>query len=192
MRLGVLAAVFPLVLLAELPDKTMFASLLLAARGRPLAVWAGASLAFAVHVVIAVAAGRLLSLVPPQPLHAIVAALFFGAAIYALVAGPAEDEEAAARELQRVHSRRRVVGTAFLVVFIAEWGDLTQVLIANLTARYRDVVAVGVGSLAALVVAAGISAGASRLVGRLPLRLLRWVTAAVLLVFAGLAAASAV
>ena len=191
MRFGVVAAVFPLVLLAELPDKTMFASLLLAARGRPFAVWVGTSLAFAVHVVIAVAAGRLLSLVPPQPLHAVVAALFFAAAIYAIVAGPDEDEEAAARELQRLHSRRRVVLTAFVVVFIAEWGDLTQVLIANFAARYHDVLAVGVGALAALIIAAGISAGASRLVSRLPLRLLRWVTAAALLAFAGLAAAAA-
>jgi putative Ca2+/H+ antiporter (TMEM165/GDT1 family) len=45
------------IFLGELPDKTMFASLVMATRGRPLAVWLGATAAFAVHVVIATTVG---------------------------------------------------------------------------------------------------------------------------------------
>jgi putative Ca2+/H+ antiporter (TMEM165/GDT1 family) len=188
---AVAAAVFPVILLGELPDKTMFASLMLAARGRPLSVWVGAAAAFTVHVAIAVAAGRLLALAPRRPVDAVVAALFVGGAIYALRAGPEEEQRAAAEELDQLRSRRRVVLTAFLVIFLAEWGDLTQVLIADLAARYRDPIAVAVGALAALWVTAGLAAAGSRLLRRLPLRPVRWVTAAVLLVFAGFAAAAA-
>ena len=53
MNPAVAAAVFPVIFLGELPDKTMFASLVMATRGRPFAVWLGATAAFAVHVVIA-------------------------------------------------------------------------------------------------------------------------------------------
>ena len=57
MNLAITATVFPLILLGELPDKTMFASLVLASRGRPLAVWLGAAAAFTLHVMIAVTVG---------------------------------------------------------------------------------------------------------------------------------------
>jgi hypothetical protein len=40
--------------------------------------------------------------------------------------------------------------TAFLVIFIAEWGDLTQILTANLAAKYHSALSVGVGSTLAL------------------------------------------
>ena len=50
-------AVFPIIFLGELPDKTMFASLVMASRGRALAVWVGAAAAFALHVAIAVTIG---------------------------------------------------------------------------------------------------------------------------------------
>jgi putative Ca2+/H+ antiporter (TMEM165/GDT1 family) len=47
------AAVFPVIFLGELRDKTMFASLVMTTRGRPFAVWLGATAAFAGPVVIA-------------------------------------------------------------------------------------------------------------------------------------------
>jgi putative Ca2+/H+ antiporter (TMEM165/GDT1 family) len=53
----VAAICFPIIFLGELPDKTMFASLLLSTRGRPVQVWLGAAAAFTVHVAIAVSAG---------------------------------------------------------------------------------------------------------------------------------------
>ena len=77
MSLAIIAAVFPVIFIGELPDKTMFASLLLASRGRPLAVWFGAALAFILHVVIAVSVGvGLFHLLPHRAVDALVATLF--------------------------------------------------------------------------------------------------------------------
>ncbi len=45
--------------------------------------------------------------------------------------------------------------TAFLVFFVAEWGDLTQILTANLAARYHSALSVGLGATLALWAVAG-------------------------------------
>lgn len=193
--LAVIAAVFPVVFLGELPDKTMFASLLLATRGRPISVWVGAAAAFAVHVAIAVAAGRLIALAPRRPVDAVVAAMFLVGAGYVLRSGRAAQEQAAeqavAEEIARVRSRRRVATTAFVVIFLAEWGDLTQILIADLAARYRDPLSVALGAVSALWLTAGLAVAGSRLFSRLPMRPVRWVTAGVLMALAALAAVAA-
>lgn len=187
MRLSVLAAVFPLVFIAELPDKTMFASVLLASRGRPLAVWVGASLAFALHVAIAVTVGvvafRLLS---HRAVEGVVAGMFLAGAVYAFLSRPEHTPT------NKVSDRSgwMVAATAALVIFIAEWGDLTQILTANLAADYHQWPSVAVGALAALVSVAALAVvSGSRLLGNLPVRPLRVVTGFVLL---GLAAYSAV
>ena len=60
---------FGTVFLAELPDKTMVASLVLTTRfHRPLAVWVGVSAAFALHVALAVTIGSLLRRLPENPM----------------------------------------------------------------------------------------------------------------------------
>ena len=181
MHLGIVAAVFPLIFLGELPDKSMFSSLLLAARGRPLAVWVGASLAFVVHVVIAVSVGvGLFHLLPQRAVDGLVAALFVVGAVLAFRATE-EEEERVAEELidetvLRVH---RVVLTAFVVIFVAEWGDLTQVLTANLAARYHSPLSVGLGAGLALVSVVAIATVSGRQLMRLmPGMLLRRITGA--------------
>lgn len=183
MRLAVLLGVFPLIFVAELPDKTMFASLTLGARGRPLAVWVGAAGAFAVHVAIAVSIGQaVVGWVPRRLLDGLVAAGFLLGAVLALrgARDPEEDQVAEARE-RRAH---RVALTAFAVVFVAEWGDLTQILTVDLAARYHAPLSVAVGALAALWVVAGLAVTAGRLLGKLPVTVVRRVTAAVLAVLA--------
>jgi len=190
-NLGVAAAVFPVLFLGELPDKTMFASLVLAARGRPGAVWVGAAAAFAVHVAIAVALGGLLALAPRRVVDAVAAAMFLGGAVYAFRTTPAEEAAVAGQEVARAPRWRHSALTAFGVIFLAEWGDLTQVLTANLAARYRDPLSVAVGALAALWLVAGIAVAGGRLLTRLPLGLVRRVTAAVLLALAAIAALDA-
>jgi putative Ca2+/H+ antiporter (TMEM165/GDT1 family) len=68
MNLAIAVAVFPVIFIGELPDKTMFASLVLSTRGRPLRVWLGAAAAFVVHVAIAVSVGvALLRILPHRP-----------------------------------------------------------------------------------------------------------------------------
>src|SRR5205807_5262776 len=70
---AVVAAVFPVIFIGELPDKTMFASVVMASRGHPRAVWVGAAGAFAVHVVIATTVGvGLVHLLPHRAVEALV------------------------------------------------------------------------------------------------------------------------
>ena len=71
--------------------------------------------------------------------------------------------------------------TAFVVIFVAEWGDLTQVLTANLAARYHAPLSVAVGATLALWTVAGLAVvGGHGLLSRLPTRPLRLVTGSVL------------
>ncbi len=188
---AIAAAVFPLVFVGELPDKTMFASLVMATRGRPASVWLGAALAFVLHVVIATTIGvGLFHLLPPRALDAVVAFLFLGGAIYAFVeAGKAEPEPAQ----DEVASHRRVVTTAFVVIFVAEWGDLTQILTANLAAHYHDALSVGVGATAALWAVAAVAViGGQGLLRLVDIAMVRRVTGVVLVVLAAVAATAAV
>jgi putative Ca2+/H+ antiporter (TMEM165/GDT1 family) len=188
-QLAVVAAVYPIIFLGELPDKTMFASLVMSTRGRPLIVWLGAAAAFVVHVVIAVTIGvALFKLLPPRVLDALVAAMFLAGAALALreAAKARKDEEVVERE---VASHRRIAVTAFLVIFIAEWGDLTQILTANLAAHYHDALAVGIGGVLALwTVAALAVAGGQSLLRVINIATVRIVTAVVLTGLAGWAA----
>jgi putative Ca2+/H+ antiporter (TMEM165/GDT1 family) len=183
---AIAAAVFPIIFIGELPDKTMFASLVLATRGRPLAVWVGAAAAFAVHVVIATTIGvALFHLVPHRLLDGIVALLFLaGAALAIREAAKADQEEAIVEK--EVASGRRVVTTAFIVIFLAEWGDLTQILTANLAAHYHSPVSVGVGAVLALWAVAALAViGGQSILRFVNIKTLRIVTAVALIALAG-------
>lgn len=186
MQLDVIVAVFPIIFLGELPDKTMFASLVMSTRGRPLMVWLGAAAAFAVHVVIAVTVGvALFHLLPRRALDAFVAAMFLAGAVLALreASKAREEEELVERE---VASHRRTVVTAFLVIFVAEWGDLTQILTANLAAHYHDALSVGIGAVLALWAVAGLAVvGGQSLLRVVNIATVRIVTAIVLTGLAG-------
>jgi putative Ca2+/H+ antiporter (TMEM165/GDT1 family) len=169
----------------------MFASLVLASRGRPGAVWLGAACAFLVHVVIATTVGvALFNLLPHRVVSAIVAVMFLGGAVYAYREGDKDESELVEHEAA---THRRVFTTAFLVIFIAEWGDLTQILTANLAAHYHSAVSVGVGAVAALWTVALIAVvGGQGLLRVVPITVVRRVTAVVLVVLAGVATWSAI
>lgn len=176
------ATVFP----AELPDKTMIATVVLVARyRRPLWVWLGAVGAFTLHVTVAVAAGSVIGLLPERVVGAVVAAMFAVGAIVLFRSARADrtavaDAEAAAR----VTPRAALLGS-FGLVAVAEWGDLTQLATAGLAARSDDPIAVWIGALAALASVAAIAATFGRqIVARVPIRRINYVAAAV---FAGLA-----
>ena len=192
MDFAVVFAVFPIIFIGELPDKTMFASLVLSTRGRPALVWLGAAAAFVVHVVIAVTIGvALFHLLPHQVLDAVVAGMFLVGAALAVREAIKEskghqDEEIVERE---VASHRRVAVTAFLVIFLAEWGDLTQILTANLAAHYHDPFSVAVGAVLALWAVAGLAVVSGQSLLRvINIRTIRIVTAVVLVALAGWAA----
>ena len=174
MDLAVVATTFALIFPVELPDKTFIATLVLATRYRPALVWIGVSLAFMVQCVVAVVAGGLLSLLPPAIVAAAAALLFLGGAVLLWRgAAEADDEQAAEEEFNArvgadVHGLR-VVATSFGVLFLAEWGDLSQLLTAGLAARYEDPVSVFTGSWLALVTVAGLAV----VLGRTLLRFVR-------------------
>jgi Ca2+/H+ antiporter, TMEM165/GDT1 family len=109
-----------------------------------------------------------------------VAVIFFVGGLLALrEARKARDEEELVE--REVESHRRVVLTAFLVIFIAEWGDLTQILTANLAAHYHDPLSVGVGAVLALWAVAGLAVVAGQSVLRfVNVSTVRIVTAVVL------------
>ena len=191
MRLSIVLAVFPVIFIGELPDKTMFASLVLASRGHPRAVWVGAAGAFLVHVVVATTVGvGLFHLVPRRGLEAIVAVMFLVGAIFALREDPDDEIALVDRE---VLTRGRSVATAFIVIFIAEWGDLTQILTANLAAHYNSPLSVGLGAVLALWAVALIAVvGGQSLIRYVNVTVLHRVMAAVLIVLSVIAAVSAI
>ncbi len=194
MNFAVVAAVFPVIFLGELPDKTMFASLVMATRGRPFAVWLGATAAFAVHVVIATTVGVLLLHILPHRVAEVAVALTFlagaGYVLYEAVHGGNEaDPDVPDHGRMR---RRRSAVTAFGVIFLAEWGDLTQVLTVNLAARYHAPLAVGLGALLALSAVAGVAvAGGQGVLRLVNVTIARLLTATVLLILGVYAAYTA-
>ena len=178
--LKVILIVFLLQFLLELPDKTMIAMIYMGTRARPLNVFIGGAVAFTVHMAIAVGAGGLLTLLPHTPKEIVIATLFLVGAFYLLFVSEKEEEEEGEKEAQAEHpgKRWREMGTAFSVIFIGEFGDLTQIQAANLTVKYHNVVdgalAVFIGSSLALILIAFLGAfGGKALVRILPLAKIR-------------------
>ena len=166
--------------LLELPDKTMIAMIYMGTRARPLNVFVGGALAFVVHMAIAVGAGGLLTLLPQTPKEIVIAVLFLVGAFYLLFVSEKEEEEEGQEEAEAEHpgKRWREMATAFGVIFVGEFGDLTQIQAANLTVKYNDVtngaLAVFIGSSIALVLIAFMGAfGGKVLVRILPLATIR-------------------
>jgi putative Ca2+/H+ antiporter (TMEM165/GDT1 family) len=193
---GILFLVAGVIFLAELPDKSMFASLVLGTRYRALYVWLGVASAFLVHVVIAVAAGGVLHLLPKRLVESVVAALFLLGAALILFGGEEDETEETAEldsdELTVPPSFWRVFLTSFTVVFIGEWGDITQIATANYAAKY-DPLSVGVGAVLGLwlVSGLGVTIGA-RFLRYLPITPMKRVTALILAVFGVISAVAAV
>ncbi|MGW0363302.1 TMEM165/GDT1 family protein [Streptomyces sp. NPDC002990] len=175
---SVTAIAFGVVFLAELPDKTALAGLMLGTRYRASYVFAGVAAAFAVHVALAIAAGSVLTLLPHRLVQAVVGILFLAGAAMLLLKKDDGGEEVKAPADQ---SFWKVSGAGFMLILVAEFGDLTQIMTANLAARYEDPVSVGIGAVLALwsVAAIGILGGRT-LMKYVPLRLITKIAAAVM------------
>jgi putative Ca2+/H+ antiporter (TMEM165/GDT1 family) len=180
MDLSVIITAFVLVVPVELPDKTFVATLVLATRYRPLLVWIGVGLAFGLQTLVAVTLGRAVAALPHRPVTAVAALLFLAGGAYLLVsARHADDDEAETeREFEgkgtATATGLRAVGASFLVLFVAEWGDLSQLLTAGLVVRGGHPVSVFVGAWAGLLLVSGIGAVAGRwLLGRMRLATIR-------------------
>jgi Ca2+/H+ antiporter, TMEM165/GDT1 family len=189
------AMVFP----AELPDKSMFATLVLTSRfRRPAAVWCGVAAAFSMHVVVAVTAGNLIHRLPRWLVGGVTALLFaVGAVVLWRETGQqserdltgevdefAESASPGSKSASRAQLRTILV-TSFVTVGLAEWGDLTQLATASLAADRGDPIGVGFGAYGALLSVAALAAFVGRSVVRVvPLHTVRRIAA---LLFGGLA-----
>ena len=174
----VLALVFGVIFLAELPDKTALAGLVLGTRYRASYVFAGVAAAFLLHVLLAVAAGSALTLLPQRRVHALTGVLFLGGAAMLLLHKGGDDEEIRKPEDQ---SFWKVAGTGFMLILVAEFGDLTQIMTANLAARYDDPLSVGLGAVLGLWAVAGLGiVGGKALMKRVPLGLITKIAALVM------------
>ena len=162
------SSTFALIFLAELPDKTIFAVLLLAASHRPAAIFVGAALAFLIQTMIALLFGSALTLVPAEVIRYGSALLFF---IFAVQIWRKHDEAAAEAVVgagAKPSPSERFWPTlwlSFVTIFVAEWGDLSQLATAALVAKFGNLWTVGLAATLALWAAAGLGAMLGR-VGR--------------------------
>jgi Ca2+/H+ antiporter, TMEM165/GDT1 family len=189
--LAVLVATFAVIFPAELPDKSFIATLVLATRYPKLWVWLGASVAFGVQMLIAVAAGQLLSFLPRILVLGVTATLFAVGAVLLVRGGlraradelAEEEEEIEEIEARAVAGRHGLAAfaTTFAVIFTAEWGDLTQLVTAGQAARTDAPLSVFLGAWFALMTVAGIGTLAgSWLQQRVPLWRIRLVSGGLL------------
>jgi putative Ca2+/H+ antiporter (TMEM165/GDT1 family) len=195
MDLAVVAIAFGAIFLVELPDKTFIAALVLSTRYKPFAVWVGVGLAFLVQTLIAVLAGHLTTYLPDSLIKAVALVIFLIGGIVLIRSAPGADAEEKQTEeeyaAKAVDSRTglRAVVASFLVLFAAEWGDLSQLLTISMVARYGHPLSVFIGAWTALLVVSGLAV----LVGRVLLRYVRlsvihYLGGAVCLILAGVTA----
>jgi Ca2+/H+ antiporter, TMEM165/GDT1 family len=188
--LAAVVLTFGAIFVVELPDKTFIATLVLSTKFRPLLVWIGVALAFLAQTLVAVGLGKAASFLPDTVVHVAAALMFLIGAVILLrearthdAAEGEEEEEFAAKagEAQGL----KVILTSFLVLFAAEWGDLSQLLTLSLVAKYDDPVSVFLGAWGALLAVSGLAVLVGRvLLARIKLSLLHYLGASVCLLMA--------
>jgi Ca2+/H+ antiporter, TMEM165/GDT1 family len=191
MDLAAFAVTFGAIFVVELPDKTFIAALVLSTRYRPLAVWIGVGLAFAVQTLLAVLVGKVATLLPEAVFQSIALAIFLIGAFVLFrtapgaEAGEKEQEEEFAAKATEPKSFLKAAAASFLVLFAAEWGDLSQLLTISFVTRYHDHVSVFVGAWLALLTVSGLAVLAGRVLLRyLKLSVLHYIGAAICLLLA--------
>jgi Ca2+/H+ antiporter, TMEM165/GDT1 family len=191
----VVALTFGAIFVVELPDKTFIATLVLSTKFRPLLVWIGVGLAFAVQTGVAVVLGKAVGLLPDDVVHVGTALMFLaGAAILLRTAGSADEDEAESESeyatkvpTSSTTAGLKAVVTSFLVLFAAEWGDLSQLLTLSLVAKYDDPVSVFLGAWGALLTVSALAVIVGRvLLNHVRLSVLHYVGAGVCVLMAAL------
>jgi putative Ca2+/H+ antiporter (TMEM165/GDT1 family) len=195
MDLAVIAIVFGAIFVVELPDKTFIAALVLSTRYKPLAVWIGVGLAFFVQTLIAVLAGHLTSYLPETLVKSVALVIFLVGAFALFRSAPGADAEEQSQEEEfaaKANDPRtglRAVLASFLVLFAAEWGDLSQLLTISMIAKYGHPGSVFVGAWLALLTVSGLAVLAGRVLLRyIKLSTVHYVGTAVCLLLAAVTA----
>jgi len=150
---GAFLGIFALMFVLELPDNTFVATVIMATKARPALIVMGGATALVLQMGIAVGAGSLLTLFPVHWKDLVVGLLFVGGSAYLLFVPESKEEEKGEREasLEDAGSRWKAVTTAFVVIFIGEFGDLTQIQAANFEAKLHQPLEVFLASSLALI-----------------------------------------
>ena len=193
MDLAIFALTFGAIFLVELPDKTFIAALVLSTRYPPLAVWIGVGLAFGVQTVVAVTAGALATLLPDGLIKSVAFLIFLIGAVLLVRTAPGADvaekeqEQEFAAKATEQRSFAKAAVASFLVLFAAEWGDLSQLLTISFVTRYHDHLSVFLGAWVALLTVSGLAVLAGRVLLRyMKLSLLHYIGGAVCAVLAAI------
>ena len=174
---------FLLIALAEFGDKSQLVCMTLAARHRGLPVALGAITAFAILNLLATLFGAAVAAwLPDWVVTAAVGLLFAVFGINALRYSEDEDDEAI--EEKPGHG---IFATTFLLIFLAEFGDKTQIAVAGMGST-AAATAVWSGATLALATTSllGIYAG-RRLLNRLPLLWIHRISGSFFLLLAAVA-----
>ncbi len=182
--LSVSLSTFTLIALAEVGDKSQLVCMTLAARHRHWPVMLGAAMAFLVLNALAVLFGAGVAAWVPERVTAGLVAILFGAfGIHVLYR---QDDGESKDVVEK--SGHGIFLTTLLLIFVAEFGDKTQIAVAGLAGSF-DPMPVWLGASAALVVVSALGVWAGRtLLQRLPLVWLHRLSGAMFLLFALLAA----
>jgi hypothetical protein len=151
---GLFTSVFFLIAVTELPDKTIFATLVLASQGSPLPTFLGVAMAFVVQSVVAILFGQVLGLLPPQVIQGVAAFLFF---VFSYSMWTKKPESPNAGSPERSKRFFQAALNSFMVIFIAEWGDLTQLATAALEAKYHQGLTIFLAATSALWVVTALA-----------------------------------
>lgn len=140
-----------IVALAEMGDKTQLLALLLAARFRkPLPIILAILAATLInHGLSAVLGQFIVRLVDPTVMIWILAGGFIAMALWMLIPDELEDESENIRKWQRYG----VFGATFVLFFLAEIGDKTQIATVALAARFDSIFWVTVGTTLGMLLA---------------------------------------
>lgn len=154
-----------LVGLAEFGDKSQLVCMTLAARHRGLPVVSGAILAFAILNLLAVLFGAAVAAWLPEWLVTLAVAVLFAIFGISALRYEEEDEDDKVEEMPG----HGIVATTFLLIFLAEFGDKTQLAVAGLGST-SEPSAVWAGATVALATTSALGVFAGRkLLNRLPL-----------------------
>jgi len=182
--LSISLSTFTLIALAEIGDKSQLVCMTLAARHRHWPVILGAATAFLVLNTLAVLFGAGVAAWVPERVTAGLVAVLFGA--FGIHALRKQDDDESGDIAER--SGNGIFLTTLLLIFVAEFGDKTQIAVAGLAGGF-DPFPVWLGANVALVMVSALGVWAGRTVlQQLPLLWLHRVSGGVFLVFASLAA----
>lgn len=140
-----------IVALAEMGDKTQLLALLLAARFRkPLPILLAILAATLINHGLSAALGQwITTILSPEILRWILALGFIGMAIWMLIPDQLNDENESINKWQKYG----VFGATFILFFLAEIGDKTQIATVALAARFDSIFWVMIGTTLGMMIA---------------------------------------